>query len=126
MSKTVIVPTSAHMSYIVSKEGYSTFKGNVVVDSDKFIDVTLEEKPTTAMFTINPTPSDAVVTMSVDGQQISTNTNKTTLLYAWNLNSEIIYTISETPVIGDIIYNKDGTATSQKVIAIDGTAIEIG
>ena len=126
MSKTVIVPTSAHMSSIVSKEGYSTFKGNVVVDSDKVIDVTLEEKPTTAMFTINPTPSDAVVTMSVDGQQISTNTNKTTLLYAWNLNSEIIYTISETPVIGDIIYNKDGTATSQKVIAIDGTAIEIG
>lgn len=125
MSKTIIVPTNAHMSYIVSKEGYSTVKGDVVVDSDKVVNVVLKEQ-TSAKFIINPTPSNAVVTMSVDGQQINTNTNKTTLLYAWNLNSEIIYTISETPVIGDIIYNKDGTATSQKVIAIDGTAIEIG
>ena len=67
MSKTVIVPTNAKMTYIISKEGYSTIKGDVVVDSDKVIDVVLEEKPTTAMFTINPTPSDAVVTLTADG-----------------------------------------------------------
>lgn len=76
--------------------------------------------------TINPTPDDAIVTMSVDGQQINTSINKTTSLYAWNLNSNVIYTISETPVVGDIIYNQDGTATTQKVIAVDGTYIEIG
>ena len=125
MSKTIIVPTNAYMSYIVSKEGYSTVKGNVFVDSDKVIDVVLGEQ-NSAKFIINPTPSNAVVTMSVDGQQINTNTNKRTLLYAWNLNSEIIYTMTETPVIGDMIYNKDGLVTSQKVIAIDGTDIEIG
>ena len=76
--------------------------------------------------TINPTPDDAIVTMSVDGQTIDTTTVQKTTLYAWNLNSKVIYTISETPAIGDTIYNRDGTETSQKVIAVDGTDIEIG
>lgn len=43
MSKTVIVPTNAKMTYIVSKEGYETVKDHVVVDKDMSIDVTLEE-----------------------------------------------------------------------------------
>ena len=43
MSKTVIVPTNAKMTYIVSKEGYETVKDHVVVDKDISIDVTLEE-----------------------------------------------------------------------------------
>jgi len=51
MSKTIIVPTNAYMSYIVSKEGYSTVEGNVFVDSDKVIDVVLEEQPATLTIT---------------------------------------------------------------------------
>lgn len=92
---------------------------------DATVDYTIK-KTNDYTFTINPTPSDAIVTMSVDGQTIDTTTIQKTVLYAWNSNSEIVYTASETPVIGDIIYNQDGTTTSQKVTAVDGTNIEIG
>ena len=68
MSKTVIVPTNAKMTYTVSKEGYETVKDHVVVVGDVILNITLEEKVDREFtLTINPTPSDAVVTLTADG-----------------------------------------------------------
>ena len=65
MSKIVVVPTNAKMTYTVSKDGYETIKGDVVVLGNTSIDVVLSSN--TATITINPTPSDAIVTLTADG-----------------------------------------------------------
>ena len=67
MSKTIIVPTNAYMSYTVSKEGYSTVEGNVFVDSDKVIDVVLEELSSTVTVEIEWHTAPAPISMYVDG-----------------------------------------------------------
>lgn len=71
MSKTIIVPKNANMFYKVSKVGYKSVTSNVVMDSDKVINVSLELNLMT--FTINPTPSDAVVTLTATGYTQSGN-----------------------------------------------------
>lgn len=126
MSKTIIVPTNAHMSYIVSKDGYSTIKGNVVVDSDKVIDVVLEEQ-TSVNFTINPTPLDSVVTLTANGYTQNGNSitvepgtnvgynveGKPEVLYAWdyegdNGEPQTIYTKSPLPIVGSYPCDENG------------------
>lgn len=67
MSKTIIVPTNAHMSYIVSKEGYSTVKGDVIVDEDKVVDVVLEEQ-SGVKFTLIPPPAAEYMSITVNGE----------------------------------------------------------
>lgn len=123
VGNSISVAPGTTITYTVSKEGYETQTGTQVCTINSSFNCTLSGKYT---ITINPIPSDAIVTMSVGGQTIDTTTIQKTTLYAWSLNSEVIYTISETPAIGDTIYNQDGTATTQKVIAVDGTDIEIG
>lgn len=126
MEKYIKVPKGATVNWRVYCDGYEEQVGTETINNNLTLNVDLVSSVVLTTLSINPTPSDAIVTMSVDGQTIDTTTIQKTTLYAWNSNSEIVYTASETPVIGDTIYNQDGTTTSQKVTAIDDTAIEIG
>ena len=61
----ITVPRDSNVEYTVSLDGYYTKTDTIVADQTKTIDVVLEYK--FATLTINPTPSDAVVTLTANG-----------------------------------------------------------
>ena len=81
-------------------------------------------------FTINPTPSDAVVTMTANGITQTGNSIELSLsdnpLYAWSNDTLTYYTENETLNVGDVIYDETKTPTEYVVKSINGTTIEIG
>ena len=99
MSKTVIVPTNAKMTYNVSKEGYETIKDHVVVDKDMSIDITLEEIQ-------NNKANVEISTSSFNFSLLITHNGETTEIPSsggtLNLNCEI----------GDVISINYGTKTN--------------
>ena len=61
----ITVPRDSLVEYTISLDGYYTQTNTIIADETKTIDVVLEYKMAT--LTINPTPSDAVVTLTAEG-----------------------------------------------------------
>lgn len=83
--------------YKVYKEGYTTVEGQIVVDNSQDINVNLEQIMCT--YTVIPIPADATVTFTA-----STGTQ----YYAWGPYRNLyVYTLSETPIAGDKLFEYD-------------------
>lgn len=128
----IIVQKGTKVSYKVEKEGYTTAEGEYTLTENKSIAVEIVMNQ--VLFTINPTPSDAIVTLTADGYTqegngISVapgttvnytvkdaNENNPNALYAWDYNGTYIYTKSALPSVGDKIYNNNGVEITSIVI----------
>ena len=62
VQNSVTVTKGSEVTYSIEKDGYITQSGNQVVTDDITLEIELDRKPVT--FTINPTPSDATVTLN--------------------------------------------------------------
>ena len=103
----ITVPRDSLVEYTVSLDGYYTQTNTIIADETKTIDVVLEYK--LATLTINPTPSDAVVTLTADGYtQVG---NSITVEKGTSVNC---------------VVSKDGFATTtQNIEIIKDTTIDI-
>lgn len=96
---TCTVEVGTSVTYTVSKEHYNTESDTVIVDADTSITVTLAE--TLYTYTINPTPSDANVTLiatgySQEGKSISVPYNT---IVNWSVSKDNYTTQSGTKTI---------------------------
>lgn len=78
------------VSWEVSKEGYKTEKGKVILTEDIEIPVTLEEV-TTATLTINATPNNADISLVINGETYSSQGQISKVL---NTGDSYTYTVS--------------------------------
>jgi len=69
VGNSTLVPTGTTVTYTVSAPGYVTQTNSALITADRTIEVSLELQSCT--LTINPTPSDATVTFSIDFGQVS-------------------------------------------------------
>lgn len=133
----IIVQKGTKVSYKVEKEGYTTAEGEYTLTENKSIAVEIVMNQ--VLFTINPTPSDAIVTLTADGYTQEgngitvapgttvnyivkdANENNPNALYAWSYNGNVIYTKSSTPSAGDTLYNSNGVEIiSSDAITVNG------
>lgn len=92
------------------------------------------------VFTINPTPSDATVTLTAEGFAQEGNSiivepgtevsykidNPITSYYGWDNNGSTYYTLSSIPSVGDVLYDENGKISQKTIIKIDNDGIYIG
>lgn len=64
VDNSITVKYGTSVSYTVSKSGYNTSSGSMIVTNDRTLPVVLSDE---RVFTINPTPSNATVVLSADG-----------------------------------------------------------
>ena len=69
VGNSTLVPTGTTVTYTVSAPGYVTQTNSALITADRTIEVSLALQSCT--LTINPTPSDATVTFSIDFGQVS-------------------------------------------------------
>lgn len=129
------VPSGANITFtdlgkfnLTDEDGNAILKDVVITPLDD-----LEfgiEFVSSVTLTINPTPSDAVVTMTANGFTQVGNSIELSLsdnpLYAWSNDTLTYYTENETLNVGDVIYDETKTPTEYVVKSINGTTIEIG
>jgi hypothetical protein len=84
-------PTGTSVSYTVSADGYASYSDTATVSNSTFLNnVRVELTPNNYTFTISPTPSTAIVTLTADGYEQSGNA-----IIVPN-NTEVSYTVSAT------------------------------
>ena len=97
----ITVPKGSTIEYTVSLKGYVTQTHTIIADETKVIQVTLESNMVT--LTINPTPSDAVVTLTANGYTQNGNSitveRGTSVKYI--IEKEGYGTTTNTIVVGD-------------------------
>lgn len=101
-TKTMDVKFGSTVYYEVSKEGYETHEDSITIFKDESVYVEL--MPCMETLTINPTPSDATVTLSANGYEQSGNSITVAQ------NTEVLVSIS-----------KEGYESYNEVVIVDTT-----
>ena len=109
-TKSISVKQGEEVEWKVEKTGYVTQGGKHIADNDGIYDITLESEECT--FTINPTPADAIVTISSNGEILTSGQGSQSVLVEPGTNIEYsveaIYYYSKT---GSAIVDSTTTQT---------------
>ena len=109
-TKTISVKQGEEVEWKVEKIGYVTQGGKHIADNDGIYDIILESEECT--FTINPTPADAIVTISSNGEILTSGQGSQSVLVEPGTNIEYsveaIYYYSKT---GSAIVDSTTTQT---------------